>query len=306
MLPTGALHSSGEDEMTVPSEFTADSVKERSPREEQLYSSFLRNRDPFQSVFENNPWLLPPDPRKPLEWGTGRYWDTTVARKHDYWTNIPLPQATKDIRRMRRDVREWGYCLVEEGMSAAQYDRLRGRVLEQAAGERLAGIAAQTPSGQYVHTLVNKGRCFAQCIEQDPEAVQAGPLIEQIMNETLGHGWICHSFLANGADPGEAFLDGPPSPSFFTSTRVGSEARRRGAFFLRFAPIDHAERCRFRKFLKCRLSYAVSISLLRAIPHRPAAILNRHLDRFAVHGPGRLRVHGRDDFSHRLLVVYER
>lgn len=188
--------------MGIPKEFTAEAVEGSSPREEQLYTAFLRSREPYSSLFENNPWLLPPDPGKPLEWGTGRYWDTTVARKHDYWKDTPLPQATKDIQQMRRDIRDWGYCLIDEGMSAEQYDRLRGRLLEQAEGERLAGIAAQTPSGQYVHTLVNKGRCFAQCIEQDPEAVQAGPVIEQIMKETLGPGWICHSFLANGADPG--------------------------------------------------------------------------------------------------------
>ena len=42
---------------------------------------------------------------------------------------------------------------------------------------------------------------FAQCIEQNTEAVQAGPVIEQIMDETLGKGWICHSFLSNGSDP---------------------------------------------------------------------------------------------------------
>ena len=53
-----------------------------------------------------------------------------------------------------------------------------------------------------MNSLVNKGRCFVQCIEQDPEGVQAGPLIEQLMDETLGKGWICHSFLSNGADPG--------------------------------------------------------------------------------------------------------
>jgi hypothetical protein len=36
-------------------------------------------------MHRNNPWLAPPDMREPLEWGTGRYWDTTVARKHPYW-----------------------------------------------------------------------------------------------------------------------------------------------------------------------------------------------------------------------------
>ena len=140
--------------------------------------------------------------RKPLEWGTGRYWDTTVARKHPYWRNQTLPVATKDIQQMRLDLKKWGFCLVEEGLSQEQCTLFRERLLEQAAGERRAGVNMPTPSGQYVNSLVNKGRCFVQCIEQNPDGVQAGPLIEQLMDETLGQGWICHSFLSNGADPG--------------------------------------------------------------------------------------------------------
>ena len=86
---------------------------------------------------------------------------------------------------MRRDLREWGYCLIEEGLSDTQHQRLKIRLLEQAEGERLAGIEQQSPYGQYVYSLINKGECFAGCIEQDPGAVQCGPVIEQIMDETL-------------------------------------------------------------------------------------------------------------------------
>jgi hypothetical protein len=186
--------------MTIPYEFTPEAVQALSPLEEQLYTGFLLNRDLEEPILGRNPWLLPPDQNKPLEWGTGRYWDTTVARKHEYWKQIDLPLPTKDIRRMRRDLREWGYCLIEEGLSDAQYQRLNTRLLEQAEGERLAGIEQQSPYGQYVYSLINKGECFAKCIEQDPEAVQAGPVIEQLMDETLGQGWICHAFLAHGAD----------------------------------------------------------------------------------------------------------
>jgi ectoine hydroxylase-related dioxygenase (phytanoyl-CoA dioxygenase family) len=188
--------------MTIPSEFTPAAVEANSPSEDQLYSDFLRCGEPWKSMYRNNPWLAPPDIRQPLEWGTGRYWDTTVARKHPHWKSQGLPVATKDIRQMRRDLREWGFCLVEEGLSDDQCTRFCERLLAQAEGERRAGVQMPTPSGQYVNSLVNKGRCFVQCIEQDPEGVQAGPLIEQLMDETLGKGWICHSFLSNGADPG--------------------------------------------------------------------------------------------------------
>jgi len=188
--------------MSIPVEFSSDHVAAHSPVDEQLYRSFLRCGEPYKSMFTENPWLLPPDPRKPLEWGTGAYWETTVARKHEHWKDVDLPKPTRDIHQMRRDLFEWGFTLIEDAMSKAQCDRFLGRLLDQAAGERLAGIAQITPQGQYVNTLINKGEVFAQCIEQDPEAVQAGPLIEQLIDETLGKGWICHSFLANGADPG--------------------------------------------------------------------------------------------------------
>lgn len=188
--------------MKIPDEFTEAAVKANSPPENQLYSDFLRCGEPWKSMYRNNPWLTPPDLRKPLEWGKGMYWDTTVARKHPYWKNQGLPVATQDIQQMRRDLADWGFCLVEEGMSEAQCTRFRERLYAQAAGERRVGVHMPTPSGQYVNSLVNKGRCFVQCIEQDPEGVQAGPLVEQLMDETLGKGWICHSFLSNGADPG--------------------------------------------------------------------------------------------------------
>ena len=188
--------------MKVPIEFTTEYIESNSSNEQQLFRDFLRSGEPFRSIMENNPWLMPPDIKKPLEWGTGRYWDTTVARKHDYWKDFDLPQATKDINQMRKDIKEWGFCLIEEAMSKEQCARFLDRLLEQAEGERLASVDQPTPSGQYINTLINKGEVFAQCIEQNPEAVQAGPVIEQIMDETLGKGWICHSFLSNGSDPG--------------------------------------------------------------------------------------------------------
>ena len=73
---------------------------------------------------------------------------------------------------------------------------MRERVLDQAEGERLAGIAQRTPSGQNVNCCVNKGRCFELLIEQHPDAAQGGPLVEQLVTEALGEGWICNSLIA--------------------------------------------------------------------------------------------------------------
>lgn len=188
--------------MSVPVEFTKDYVEAHSAPVVQPLRAFLRSGEPLKSLFEHNPWLEPPDLKRPLQWGASHYWDTTVARKHPYWQNFALPIPTKNIEQMRSDFSRWGYTLIEEGLSPAQCKTFSDRLIDQAAGERLAGVDQPTPSGQYVNSLINKGACFALCIEQHPDAVQAGPVIEQLMDETLGKGWICHSFLANGADPG--------------------------------------------------------------------------------------------------------
>ena len=90
--------------MSIPTEFTIDVVQANSPKEEQLYASFWQCGEPWKSMYRNNPWLTPPDMRKPLEWGEGKYWDTTVGRKHAYWKGRGLPEPTKDIHRMRRDL----------------------------------------------------------------------------------------------------------------------------------------------------------------------------------------------------------
>jgi ectoine hydroxylase-related dioxygenase (phytanoyl-CoA dioxygenase family) len=183
-------------------EFSQEYFDEHTTKENRLFNNFIDSKEPYKSIFQNNPWMIPPDIKRPLEWGD-HYWDTTVARKHDYWKNFELPSPTKDIVQIREDFKKWGYALIEDALSETQCQNFLNRVLEQAAGERLAGLDAQTPSGQYVHTLINKGDVFGKCIEQNPEAVQAGVLIENFLNETLGKGWICHSFLANGAEKGK-------------------------------------------------------------------------------------------------------
>lgn len=187
---------------SIPRAFWPETVAAWSEPQDQLFRSFWRSGQPLKSMLENNPWLQPPSLKEPLVWGQGGYWDTAVGREHAYWQDQDLPQATQDIVQMRKDFARWGYCLIEDGLSPAQCQAFLQRLLNQAEGEMAAGIQQITPSGQYVNTLINKGDQFAGCIQHDPRAVQAGPLLEQLTDETLGKGWICHSFLANGADPG--------------------------------------------------------------------------------------------------------
>ena len=91
----------------------------------------------------------------------------------------------------------WGYCKIENALSAEQVAVIHQRILEQAEGERLAGIAQKTPSGQNINCCVNKGRCFEALLEQHPDMVQGGPLVEQIVTEALGANWISNSLIAS-------------------------------------------------------------------------------------------------------------
>ena len=124
--------------MIEPIEFTTEHIADNSAKEDFIFRDFLSTKEPYESLYKNNPWMVPPDFRKPLEWGTGGYWDTTVARKHEYWKKFDLPEATKDIHQMRRDFKQWGFCLIEDAMSYEQCRAFRERVLDQGEGEKLA------------------------------------------------------------------------------------------------------------------------------------------------------------------------
>ena len=132
-------------------EFTQEYINLNSSREGGLFHDFVNSKEPYQSIFKNNPWMIPPDLNKPLEWGN-HYWDTTVGRKHQYWKDFDLPKPSKDINQIRKDFLEWGFALIEDAMSKEQTSRFLNRLLEQAEGEKLAKIENITPSGQYVNT----------------------------------------------------------------------------------------------------------------------------------------------------------
>ena len=188
--------------MSIPFEFTRAAVASASVDVAAPYRDFVTSGEPYRSLLHHNPWLRPPKPGADLIWGEGRYYDTTVARKHPYWQHQKLPQPTKDIRQLRRDFQDWGYCLIEDGVSPEQTHAMHRRVTEQAAAERALGIAYLGEAQQHVWALVNKGEMFVRCMSHDPDAVQAGPMIEQLLDEALGPGWHHLSFIANISYPG--------------------------------------------------------------------------------------------------------
>ena len=81
----------------IPNEFLPEEIETRSPKNEWLFRPFLSSGEPFKSLLENNPWLAPPSLKKPLEWGTGGYWETTVGRKHSYWKDFNLPEGARKV-----------------------------------------------------------------------------------------------------------------------------------------------------------------------------------------------------------------
>lgn len=54
---------------------------------------------------------------------------------------MPLPSPTADLDRAEVDLLTHGYCIVADALSEAEVASLRGRLVEQAAAERRAGLA---------------------------------------------------------------------------------------------------------------------------------------------------------------------
>lgn len=188
--------------MGVPVEFTPAGVEEARNTAAPSYQEFHKSGEPYRSMIDNNPWLRVPKAGQELEWGAGWYYDTTIGRLHPDWQAESLPKPTRNMAQLQRDLFDWGYCLIEDGVSPTQCNRLRQRVEEQAAAERALGIAHVNPAQQHVWSLVNKGEVFVQCMQHDPEAVQAGPLLEHLLGAFVGSDWNHLSFISNISFPG--------------------------------------------------------------------------------------------------------
>jgi len=186
----------------IPPEFSEKVIAATSDSAATPYRDFVHSREPYQSLYEANPNMRPPKTGERLLWGEDKYYDTTVARKHTYWKDLSLPKPEKEIAQLRQDFHEWGYCLVEDGLSVEQNQLVYQRVMDQAEAERELGIAYLSEAQQHVWSLVNKGDVFNRCMTHDTDAIQAGLLIEQLLDEMLGSGWHHLSYIANISFPG--------------------------------------------------------------------------------------------------------
>jgi hypothetical protein len=85
----------------------------------------------MKSVLKNNPEIYFVSPRRGSDWGDwkfrpGAYYDTTTGSKHPFWKEVvDLPQPSKDIEQLRKDMIRWGYCKVAD--MCLSRDGVRGR-----------------------------------------------------------------------------------------------------------------------------------------------------------------------------------
>ncbi|KAK7991275.1 Phytanoyl-dioxygenase [Apiospora saccharicola] len=110
-----------------------------------------------------------------------------------------LPEPTEDVEQVKRDIEEFGYGLAKSVLSPEQVAIMRKAVVEQAAGERKAGIAQVDggPDGpnQRLWTLINKGDDFLDLLNH--------PIIDEFVPWALGEHAVITTYTANIARPGE-------------------------------------------------------------------------------------------------------
>ena len=206
--------------MAIPEQFSREHIDRVSAdTEPHLYQGILNSKEPYRSLGRHNfhqsaqygyshkPADAPADSPVPgLDLDNPQLYYNTAGAATEYWQHAALPEPSKDINQLRNDLAEWGYCLIDEALSAEQLQRMRARVADQAAGERKAGIASwmgteaapgeSLTSTQFVHCLINKGEQFLHCAEHQTEGAQGAHVIERLISETIGERFLMSSFIA--------------------------------------------------------------------------------------------------------------
>lgn len=111
---------------TIPVEFTKDFVAKQSPIEDQLYTAFLKSGEPYRTInkpdfhtsakfgYHHDPSRALADSNVPgLDLEDDELYYNTTGAAAKYWEAFDLPKPEKDIRKLRADLKQWGYCLIE-------------------------------------------------------------------------------------------------------------------------------------------------------------------------------------------------
>lgn len=184
----------------IPEEFTQTFIQENSFNN-SIYHNFnssnnlneiIKKQDLLFKVDENSQNGLSND--------ISHYYNT--QNNDTYWSNTKLPTPSKNINILRNDLEEFGYALIEEGLSQNQLEIIKKRTIEQAHGEQKQGIALWLNSSmngsttQFVTTLLNKGDCFKNILEFNTEYIQSGIVLENLISECVGDDFLINSFQA--------------------------------------------------------------------------------------------------------------
>ncbi|RPG28392.1 MAG: hypothetical protein CBC52_006435 [Gammaproteobacteria bacterium TMED92] len=206
--------------MSIPEEFTSQYIDHASAEQESpLYKAIVTSKEPYRSLAKQNFHQsakygyhhkiehAPADSPAPgLDLENDDLYYNTEGAAADYWRDANLPKPSKNINRLRQDLAEWGYCLIDQALSDEQLTCMKQRISDQAAGERKAGIASwmgtepapgdKLTTTQFVHCLINKGQQFIDCVEHKTEGVQAAHVIERLISESIGERFLMSSFIA--------------------------------------------------------------------------------------------------------------
>jgi len=128
-----------------------------------------------------------------------------------------FPKPTKSITKAKKDLFEWGYCLLKDAIPPELNKKITKRLIEQADAEKKLNIAYEdgskekkwgefTPNkksqgiNQRVWMLPNKGKIFLKVLEEHHKYIKC-------VQNILGKDFILSSYNANIAKPGGIAMD---------------------------------------------------------------------------------------------------
>lgn len=103
-----------------------------------------------------------------------------------------LPRPSSEEAQLESDFVRWGYCLVEDAMSARQVEQQLVRLKDQAEAELRLNkeiFTSRHAQAQLVNNLVLKGQVFRDAVEFKESAAQRGPLVDRLLTKIMGKGF---------------------------------------------------------------------------------------------------------------------
>ncbi len=126
----------------------------------------------------------------------------TKETKAGLWDEAELPKPSRDLAALERDLRRWGYCLIERALEPDLLQAVRMRLGEQAAAER-ARHDAKNPANpqarnQWIGMLLNKGEVFFELVRH--------PLAMALVERLLGADYLISCVDAQIQLPGSTAM----------------------------------------------------------------------------------------------------